>query len=332
MKIKLKRAYALFSGGLDSLLSVLWMKKLGYEIIPLFFESYFFSADKAEKIASSAGLGLRVIDIGEKLLEIIKNPRYGFGKNLNPCIDCHSLMFREAGKLMEQEGVDFLISGEVLGQRPMSQRMDAMNAVKKYSGYGDLIIRPLSQKLLPDTKPIREGWINKADMLDIQGRGRHRQIEMAEEFGLHEYSTPGGGCLLTDKGYSNRLKDLMNYNMLEKRFIQFLRFGRHFRINSEVKLIIGRNREELEEIFGFVEDELVLRAANCLGPIGLVNSKRMLSDDEIKLAAEIVLSYTNKAADRDIVAFGTDNNYHSQIEVEKLPKSRVRELIIKADK
>ena len=326
-----KRAFALFSGGLDSLLSVLWMKKLGYEVIPVFFESYFFGPEKAAMIAKSAGLELRIENISAQLLAVIKNPRYGFGKNLNPCIDCHSLMFREAGRLMEQEGMDFLISGEVLGQRPMSQRMDAMNAVKKYSGYGDYIIRPLSQKLLPETLPIIEGWVKKEELLDIQGRSRQRQIQIAQDFGLTEYSNPGGGCLLTDKGYSIRLRDLMGNDMLQERFIKFLRFGRHFRLNRDVKLIIGRSGEELEEIFNYVTDEVALKGANCLGPIGLINSTRELTQSELSLAAELVLSYTNKAEDKDIVAFGTNDEFQSQIAVTKLPREKIRELLIKID-
>jgi len=326
-----KRVLALFSGGLDSILSILWMQRLDYKVQPVFFKSYFFGPDKVEKIASSIGFSLRVIDISEKLLEVIKHPRYGFGKNMNPCIDCHSLMFREAGRMMESEGYDFLISGEVLGQRPMSQRYDAMNSVSKLSGYRDYIIRPLSQKLLPDTKPIREGWVKKEEMLDIQGRSRQRQLELAREFKLNEYSSPGGGCLLTDRGFSTRLMDLMKNDMLDKAFIKFLRYGRHFRLNSETKLLIGRNKEELEELFRYVSDETVLRAANCTGPVGVINSKREIGDQELKKAAAIVLSYTNKAKERDSVEYGTNNNYHSTLTVEKLARNENDKLLIKAN-
>ncbi len=329
--MKRKRVLALFSGGLDSILSVLWMQKLGFEVEPLFFKSYFFGPEKVEKIASSVELSLRVIDISEKLLEVIKNPRYGFGKNMNPCIDCHSLMFKETGRVMEVEGYDFIISGEVMGQRPMSQRYDAMNAVSKLSGYRDYIVRPLSQKLLPDTKPIREGWVNKNELLDIQGRSRQRQLELAKEFKLSEFSSPGGGCLLTDRGFSKRLMDLLKHDMLEKRFIEFLHFGRHFRINKKVKLVVGRNKIDLEGMFQYVSDETVLRAANCKGPVGVINSKRKIMGQEINLAAAIVLSYTNKAAERDLIAFGTNNNYHSQVTVDKLPRQEIDELLIKAE-
>lgn len=327
-----KRVLALFSGGLDSILSILWMKRLGYEVVPLFFESYFFRSDKAEKIAASAGLELRIVDIGDKLLEVLQAPRYGFGKNMNPCIDCHTLMFREAGRIMEEEGFDFLISGEVLGQRPMSQRLDSMNAVAKQSGFRDYIIRPLSQKLLPDTIPITKGWVKKEEMLDIQGRSRQRQIELAKELRLEEYSTPGGGCLLTDKGYSLRLKDLLEHDMLIGRFINFLRFGRHFRLSEKSKLIIGRNMQDLTELFKFVDKEIVLRSATSSGPIGIINSRGKLTAEDLKKAAELVLSYTNKAADRDVIEYGHNSNYQSKIEVEKLKREEVERFLIKAQK
>ena len=328
MSNKNRRALSLFSGGLDSLLSILWMKRLGYEVIPVFFRSHFFGSEKAEHYAGAAGLELRVVDISDDLIEVLRNPRYGFGKNMNPCIDCHSLMFRRAGRMMEKEGIDFLISGEVLGQRPMSQRLDAMNAVKKHSGYGDYIIRPLSQKLLPDTKPIREGWVRKDELLDIQGRGRHRQLEMVKEFDLEDFSNPGGGCLLTDRGYSLRLRDLFKHDMTAERYIKFLRFGRHFRINDDVKLVMGRNSTELSDIFELVTDETVLRAANHQGPIGVINSKRELNEEEIRQAAEIVLSYTNRASENDLIVYGLNNDFHSEIEVHKLPRERIVEMLI----
>ncbi len=313
------------------MLSILWMKRSGYEVVPVFFKSFFFGPEKAEIMAKTAGLKLRVVDISEELLEVIKNPRYGFGKQMNPCIDCHSLMFKTAGRLMEEEGFDFIISGEVLGQRPMSQRLDAMNAVAKQSCYADYIIRPLSQKLLPDRMPIREGWVAKEDMLDIQGRSRNRQIELAKQFGLQEYSTPGGGCLLTDIGFSARLKDLIDNDMLEKRFVIFLRFGRHLRLNSDVKLIIGRNVQELEEMFRYVTDETVLRAAYCKGPVGVINARRELSPDEIREAAGLVLSYTNKAEGEDRVAYGLNKDCHSLVKVRKKPREYIDQLLIKTE-
>jgi tRNA U34 2-thiouridine synthase MnmA/TrmU len=155
-----RKALALFSGGLDSLLSVFWMKKLGYEVIPIFFETPFFSSEKAIRVATANELDLKIIDFSLEHLNMLKSPVYGYGKHYNPCIDCHGLMFRTLKQYLDVYQADFVISGEVLNQRPMSQRYDAMNAVKKLSTIGDLIIRPLCQKRLTDTLPIREGWVN----------------------------------------------------------------------------------------------------------------------------------------------------------------------------
>ena len=211
------KAIALVSGGLDSILSALWMQKLGYEVIPLFFETPFFTPKKAKSATCAANLTLTVQNISEDFLQMLKHPRYGFGKNFNPCVDCHGLMFRKAAEFMAESGADFLISGEVLGQRRMSQRMDTLNAVRKLSGVAELIIRPLSQKLLPDTKPIVEGWIDKNNLLDFNGRGRKRQIQLAKEFKLSTFVSPGGGCLLTESNYCKKLKDLFDYDQLDVR-------------------------------------------------------------------------------------------------------------------
>jgi tRNA-uridine 2-sulfurtransferase len=326
------KAIALYSGGLDSILSVLWMKRLGYEVVPIFFESYFFTAESARWYARKAGFEIEVVSIGEELLEVIRKPRYGFGGNLNPCIDCHALMFKKAGELRETYSADFLISGEVLAQRPMSQRFDAMNAVSKHSGYRDYIIRPLCQKLLPDTLPIKEGWVSKDELLDIQGRGRQRQMALAEELGLEDYKNPGGGCALTDKGYSIRLKDLMDNDMLSREYIAFLPYGRHFRLNDNVKIIVGKNAKDNAELYRIREDELAVRAVNSLGPVGVVNSKKTVTKEDIELAAQIVLSFTNRADEVDVVEYGEGSEFISKITVAKIPKEKLNNLWLKTNK
>ena len=323
------KAIALYSGGLDSILSVLYMKKLGYEVVPIFFESYFFSAETAKWYSQQAGFEIKVVSIGEDLLEIIKSPRYGFGGNLNPCVDCHALMFKKGGELMGELSADFLISGEVLAQRPMSQRLDSMNAVANHSGFRDYIVRPLCQKLLKDTRPIIEGWVNKDEMLDIQGRGRHRQIALAEELGLKEYKNPGGGCALTDKGYSVRLRDLIEHEMLEKRFISFLSYGRHFRLNETSKLIVGKNANDNRSLYHLLTDEISFRAANCEGPLAILNTKGEISDEDIELAAEIVLKFTNRADNIDEVEFGEKGRFEHKIKVAKIPAEKLDPLWLK---
>ncbi|MCD4796376.1 MAG: DUF814 domain-containing protein, partial [Candidatus Cloacimonetes bacterium] len=296
--------------------------------LPIFFKSPFFEPESALKAAEQIDFELIVHDISQKHLKMLKNPRYGFGKNMNPCIDCHGLMFKEAASLMKEYNIDFIISGEVVGQRPMSQRKDALNAVGKLSDNKDLMIRPLSQKLLTDTLPIREGWVNKEDMLDIQGRGRHRQIEMARKFGITYYQNPGGGCLLTDAGYSRRLCDLMDHDMFTINFIEFLKIGRHFRISDNTKLIVGRNEKDNDALTNLTISEIILQAKDFPGPIAVLNSMIQPDEDEIKIAASLLLRYCNKAPDTSTVIYGKKYQLHQTVEIKKMPPAKVEEFLI----
>ncbi len=304
---KIHIALALFSGGLDSLLAVKVIQDQGIKVIPVCFESPFFSCKKAIQSAKQYNLYVNVIPLEQDYLEMIQNPKYGYGKNFNPCIDCHAFMFSKLGDMMEKFSADFLISGEVLGQRPMSQQLNGMNAVAKLSGYKDLIVRPLSQKLLQDTKPIREGWVDKELLLELRGRSRTPQIELAEKFGIIEYPTPAGGCLLTDPGYSKRLTDLKQHDMFANGFITFLNVGRHFRLDDSTKLIIGRNQNDNEYMEKLIENSakqgnIVLKARDIPGPIGIVQSRdEIVSKEILKLAAEILVRYLSKVNDEAVV-------------------------------
>jgi len=322
------RCLALFSGGLDSMLTVLLMHQLGYEVIPVFFKTPFFGSANAEKAARHIGFELLVIDITKEHIEMLKNPRYGFGKNMNPCIDCHGLMLKKAAELIPEYKIDFIISGEVLGQRPMSQRADALNAVAKLSGIKDLLVRPLCQKLLPDTKPIREGWVNKEEMLDISGRGRYRQMELAERYKITYYQNPGGGCLLTDMGYSRRLKDLMDNDMFEEKFIRFLEVGRHFRLNSSLKLIVGRNNNDNNKLSTLATTETVLQTADFPGPLAVINSKANPQENEIHWAASLLLRYNNKIIETAKVRYGENFNLVNVLSETKMNSQEVEEYII----
>ncbi|HPY95681.1 MAG TPA: hypothetical protein PL063_00555 [Candidatus Cloacimonadota bacterium] len=313
------RALSLFSGGLDSIIVVKFMEKLGYEIIPIYFSTPFFQDDKAIKMAEANNIKIEIIDITEEHLEMLKNPHYGYGKHLNPCIDCHGLMFKILHRYLEKYDADFLISGEVLQQRPMSQNKNALSAVRKASTVGDLIVRPLSQKLLVDTLPIREGWVKKEDMLSISGRTRTMQIQMAEELGVKEYPNAGGGCLLTDNGYTKRLKDLLKYEMMNSFFVKFLAFGRHFRIDQDTKLIITRIKSESDIITPKLEDnELVLKCKNVPGPLGIIQSRKEITLDTIQLSASILLKYNSKANEQDIVSWGKAFELHNDVEISRI--------------
>ncbi|MDD5625415.1 MAG: tRNA (5-methylaminomethyl-2-thiouridylate)-methyltransferase [Candidatus Cloacimonetes bacterium] len=317
---------ALFSGGLDSVLAVFWMQHLGYEVIPVFFEAAYIFPNKALKVAEENGLELLVRDISQKHLEMLRNPKRGYGKNLNPCIDCHSLMIQEAAMMLPELNVDFIITGEVLGQRPMSQNLDSLKAIDKMSGAGDLVIRPLSQKLLPDTRPIREGWINKEQMLDISGRGRSRQLQLAEQFGI-SHLQPAGGCLLTDHNYSRRLRDLINHNQDKIEDVRLLYWGRHFRLSEEIKLIVGRNATDNAGLESENYPGLYLKIRDVEGPLALLTVKEPPAEI-LELAASIVLFYSRKASSPGYIKYGVDKKFNNEIKVEKCPENIIRSYLI----
>ncbi len=322
------RAIALFSGGLDSMLAVLYMQKLGYEVIPIFFESPFYPATKAKHGAKVAGLKIEIVDITPDLIEVLKNPRYGFGKHMNPCIDCHGLMFRKAAEMLEKFKADFIISGEVLGQRPMSQRHDSMNAVAKLSGVKELLVRPLCQKLISDTKPITEGWVDKEEMLAINGRGRHRQLAMAEEYGLKDFEMPGGGCLLTDKQVSEKVADLIKHDQLTPRYLKFLQQGRRVRISENLLLIVTRTKYESDYITLRLGDEIVIKASKIAGPLGVLLGEK-ITHDQIVLAGRIILSYINKLKSPTAeVEYGEKFKLNNKIEVSPLAREELEKLLI----
>ncbi len=325
-----KAAVALFSGGLDSILAVAWMRGLGHLVHPVCFTAPYITADRALQSARANGLELTVIDISGPHLTMLEDPAHGFGKNHNPCIDCHGLMFAEAAKLLPGFGADFLISGEVLGQRPMSQRRNALQAVDKLSGHADLIVRPLSQKLLPDTKPIRAGWVDKDQLLDISGRGRSRQIALAAELSL-SYPGPGGGCLLTDRNFSLRLRELISRGEDSEANIRLLRWGRHFRLGPGLKLIVGRDQADNAGLSAEAASGLWFRLRDLEGPLGLLTSPEV-DPARLALAASIVLYYSRKAPSPAWVKYGVDRINWREIKVEKCSESAFRPLLISLDK
>lgn len=290
MKVK---ALSLLSGGLDSILSVRVIRDQDIEVTGISFVTPFFTADRAKKAADTLGIPLMVMDFTEEHLSMLKNPRYGYGKNMNPCIDCHALMLRTAGRKMEEMHYDFLFTGEVLGQRPMSQTKQSLHIVAKLSGFGDRIVRPLSAKLLPETKPEQEGKVDRSGLLDIQGRGRKRQIAMAAAYGIGEYSNPAGGCLLTDPVFSRKLKDLFEHTGgFPLRDVELLKVGRHFRLSPEAKIVVGRNQGENQTIQDLSRrDDVTLQMQDFPGPLVLLTGKD--DGETIRLAAGICARYSD---------------------------------------
>ena len=287
----MSKALGLLSGGLDSNLAALTLKRQGVEVTCVAFVTPFFGSTKAEKAAKDLEISLIVRDIGEIHLEMLKRPKYGYGRNMNPCIDCHAMMFRLAGRIMEEQGLDFLFSGEVLGQRPMSQNLSALRAVANYSGYPDRILRPLSARLLPITPMEEQGLVDRDQLLDIQGRSRRRQQELAEAWGLADYPASGGGCLLTESSFSGRLRDLFQYQPKATVVdIELLKLGRQFRLSPSAKLAVGRNQSDNDAIKILARStDVLVRSDNFSGPLGLVSGNA--GQEELAMAGAIVASY-----------------------------------------
>lgn len=292
------KAISLLSGGLDSILAVKLVQQQGIDVIGLTFITPFFSAGKARAASRQINLPLLVEDITDEHLQMLKSPRYGFGRNMNPCIDCHTLMLKLAGRKMEERGADILITGEVMGQRPMSQNKQSLSVVAKNSGYADYILRPLSALLLDPIKAEREGQIDRQKLLGISGRGRKDQMRLAEEFGIKDYPAPAGGCLLTDPMFARRLRDLMNRGEDRKtRDYELLRCGRHFRTEGGIKIIVGRNNADNEALLRLsVDDDLVFNMACHPGPRVIVP----YGDESAKaFAASLCVRYSDAPNDSE---------------------------------
>jgi tRNA U34 2-thiouridine synthase MnmA/TrmU len=287
------KALCVFSGGLDSMLAAELIRVQGINVLALFFETPFFTSKKARESAQSMGLPFKVVDITKRHLAVVKSPKHGYGGNMNPCIDCHALMFKIAGEMIEEEGADFVLTGEVLGQRPMSQNKKSLDLVTSESGLDGLLLRPLSAKRLPVTIPEEKGWVKRELLMDFQGRSRKPQMELAQALDIKGYPSPAGGCLLTEKVFSRRLKDLFfSQSDPDLREIELLKVGRHFRISPHTKLVVGRNKSENEKIHTLTrKKDLVLTSASVPGPTVLFLGD--FSDLALELAVAITVAYSD---------------------------------------
>ncbi len=292
------KAIALLSGGLDSTLAARVVMEQGVGLEALNFMTLFCTCTNrgatclaSQKAVETLGIPLKVLNVSEEYLSVVKHPKHGYGRNMNPCIDCRIFMLKKAKACMEASGASFIVTGEVLGQRPMSQRRDAMGLIEREAGLEGFILRPLSAKVLPMTVPEKEGWVDREKLLKIQGRSRKPQIDLAEQFGIRDYPCPAGGCLLTDPGFAKRIKDLMDHDIdFSTNDIHLLKIGRHFRFSDRVKLVVGRNEEENQKIQTFARGEdILLKVSNFPGPLSLLRGK--LEGDDIKKAAAITVHY-----------------------------------------
>ena len=275
-----KKAVALLSGGLDSTLAVKLIMEQGFEVTAVNMVTPFCNCNSKNRceskyVADKFGIKLKVFSGGAQYLELVRNPKYGYGRNMNPCLDCRILLFSKARQYMEEIGAAFVFSGEVLGQRPMSQHKQAMRLIERESGLQGRLLRPLSARLLEETIPEREGLVDREKLLDMQGRTRKPQMALADELGISDYPCPAGGCLLTDSQFAVKLKDLFAHNPRpSEKQVRLLRFGRHFRLSPQAKLVMGRNEEENKRLLNFAAPgDLLFNVLDYSGPLALLQAR-----------------------------------------------------------
>ena len=303
------KAIALFSGGLDSTLAMKLIIDQGIEVLAVNINTGFGSTkdrlDHMQSMCDQVGAELKIIDIqSEFLQEVLFDPKYGYGKNFNPCIDCHAKMFTVAKRIMEVEGASFLVSGEVMGQRPMSQNKESLQTVLNESNCDGILLRPMSAKMLAPTIAEINGWVDREKLEGITGRSRERQLEMVTEIGLEDFESPGGGCLLTDANFAKKMFDFIKYDKFEVKDIPVMKFGRHFRLGDGAKLVVGRNQEEngyLQDIDNVKFSHI--KTVGIPGPHGLLSKNPTQSDKE--LATKIVLTYC-KTSEENIYTISYD--------------------------
>jgi tRNA U34 2-thiouridine synthase MnmA/TrmU len=291
------RALGMCSGGLDSILAGMVLRRQGIHVEWITFTTPFFSAGNARRAAEQTGIPLHVQDITDVYLEMLKDPPAGYGKNMNPCMDCHALMFQKAGEFMQANGFHFLFSGEVVGQRPMSQNANALRYVEKHSAFDGSILRPLCAKNLPETPMEKTGLVDREQLLNLSGRSRKPQMALALELGITDYPSPAGGCLLTDPGFSRRLKDLFDHeDELTPHQLHMLKFGRHMRLNATAKIIVGRTQKDNDGIMAHVDEarDAVLKVVGYPGPTVVLPGG---GTKEIRFLAGAICAGYSKASD-----------------------------------
>jgi len=318
-------AVALLSGGLDSTLAAKVILDQGIKVTGINFAGAycprpFVGESRGERAAEKLGIELVTLPIDTEFVAMVKHPKHGRGKNMNPCIDCHTLMIRKAwaygqmpdcrlqiadcrlrdrkSGLPEGWTADFIITGEVLGQRPMSQNRQALAVVARESGVGDRLLRPMSAKLLDVTAPEREGLVDRERLLDIEGRQRTRQMALADKYGITDYPTPAGGCLLTEKVFSKRLAEAFDHGEDSLEIVELLSLGRHFRLPSGARLVVGRDEPENDELLRRKPaGAVVVDAGDLPGPVGLLVLRPSSAEDRT-LAARICARYSDKRKEK----------------------------------
>lgn len=318
-----RKAIALLSGGLDSTLAVKMMLDMGIEVEALNFTSPFCTCtgknagckSEAVRVAEEFQIPIKVIHKGIDYLEIVRNPKHGYGKGINPCVDCRIYLLKKAKEYMEESGSHFVITGEVLGQRPMSQRRDTLRVIERESGLEGLLLRPLSAQHFEPTIPEREGWVDREQLLAIKGRSRKEQIQLADDLEVRNYPCPAGGCLLTETSFAPKVRDIFDHcDDLNQRDFRLLKLGRHFRIGERTKLIIGRDENDNRLLEAALQPgETSLRWMDGNTPLAAILGRQ--DKELLDQASRLMLRYTRAGAGESCRVLVTVNGEESIIPV-----------------
>ena len=317
---KKKKVVALLSGGLDSQLAIKMMQEQGFDVSAVAIKTPFCDFDcgrgcgfEIRERADDLDVNLKTVYLGDEYIEMLKKPKHGIGAGFNPCVDCRSMMFDAAKKHMEEIDAEFIISGEVLGQRPMSQHKPALQTIEKESGLVGKIVRPLSAALLPETDPEKDGLIKRENLGMISGRTRRNQLDMAEKYGIENPPNAGGGCLLTEPHFGIKAKDLFSHTKNPTiNDIDLLKIGRHFRLDEETKFIVGRNKDENEMIKAIsLPGDILLEAKDFVGPVSILRGSN--AKQHLKFASSITLRYSDAPNNEQAIVSIRDNDLVEEI-------------------
>ena len=315
-----KKVVALLSGGLDSQLAVRMMQEQGFDVSAVAIKTPFCDFDcgrgcgfEIRERADDLNVNLKTVYLGDEYIEMLKHPKHGIGAGFNPCVDCRTMMFDAAKKHMEEIGAEFIISGEVLGQRPMSQHASALRIIEKESGLIGKIVRPLSAGLLPETDPEKEGLIKRENLGMIKGRTRRNQLDMAKKYGIENPPNAGGGCLLTEPQFGIKAKDLFEHVETPTiNDIDLLKIGRHFRLDEETKFVVGRNKDENEMIKAIaLSEDILLEARDHLGPVSILRGNN--AKFHVEFAASVTLRYSDAPKNQDCVVTVKNDSSNEEI-------------------
>ena len=320
---KKKKVVALLSGGLDSQLAIRMMQEQGFEVSAVAIKTPFCDFDcgrgcgfEIRERADDLNINLKTVYLGDEYIEMLKHPKHGIGAGFNPCIDCRAMMFDAAKKHMEEIGAEFIISGEVLGQRPMSQHGPALRTIEKESDLVGKIVRPLSAGLLPETDPEREGLIKRENLGMIKGRTRRIQLQMAKEYGIENPPNAGGGCLLTEPQFGIKAKDLFEHIETPTiNDVDLLKIGRHFRLDEQTKFVVGRNKDENEMIKAIaLPGDILLEAKDYMGPVSILRGKN--AKTHVKFASSVTLRYSDTPKNQHGIVLVKNENSSEEISTE----------------